>query len=57
MEINKRKNALLMCASVGCHHMATQFFKVRKNNITMNIGLCENCSYDLKTNAKKGGEI
>lgn len=57
MEFEKRKNALLLCASVGCHHMATHYFKLRKNSIIFRVGLCENCSFELRANLKKGGDI
>lgn len=54
MELDKRKNVILMCANVGCYHIATHFFKVRINNSIVRIGLCENCGFELKANVKKG---
>ena len=48
MELNRKKNALLLCANIGCRCMATHFFLVQKSNSKpVHIGLCEDCSYEL----------
>ena len=55
MEINTKKNVLLMCANVDCHHMATHFLTIQKNEVKKMVGLCENCSLELNSTIKKGG--